>query len=216
MSSNALLPISIHRAGDRGWLVDIPPVHIAPVVLGFRRRPWFSLVQDLVPAAASVLVIAHSIDDMARIRTGVESFLREFDWTAPAGDTAGASLVVPVVYDGEDLDYVSEILRLDRAQIVHAHTSAIHRVGFFGFAPGFAYIDGAVERLSMPRRASPRPRVAAGAVAIAGTQTVVYPGGTPGGWHIIGHTDEVLWNIEWDDPSRLAVGDRIIFQEVTS
>ncbi|WP_067666955.1 5-oxoprolinase subunit B family protein [Nocardia miyunensis] len=205
---------AVHRAGDRGWLVDVPPEHIAALVLEFRRREWFSAIQDLVPAAASILVIAHSAGEMNPLRSRIDCLLGEFDGTAADTRDDGDSVVVPVVYDGEDLDHVSEMLCLDRERIVDAHTTATHRVGFFGFAPGFAYIDGTASQLSMPRRSSPRPRVAAGAVAIAGTQTVVYPGGTPGGWHIIGHTEELLWNIEWDNPSRLAVGDRVTFQAV--
>ncbi|MEU1980881.1 allophanate hydrolase subunit 1 [Nocardia sp. NPDC019395] len=214
MISNAVVSTPIHRAGDRGWLIDVPPGHIAPLVLECRHRAWFSLIQDLVPAAASILVTAHSVDDMPRIRTLIDELLSEFDPTTAGDGVDGDIVTVPVVYDGEDLDYVADVLHLDHERIVRAHTGATHRVAFFGFAPGFAYIDGTAEQLSIPRRSSPRPRVDAGAVAIAGTQTVVYPGGTPGGWHIIGHTDEVLWNIEWDHPSRLAVGDRIIFQEV--
>ncbi|MQY23121.1 5-oxoprolinase subunit B family protein [Nocardia macrotermitis] len=211
---NSAFAPAVHRAGDRGWLVDVPPERIAALVPEFRRREWFCAVQDLVPAAASILVVAHSAGEMPGLRAHIDTLLGEFDATTAATRDDGAALVVPVVYDGEDLDYVAESLGLDHERIVRAHTDATHRVGFFGFAPGFAYIDGTATQLSLPRRSSPRPRVAAGAVAIAGTQTVVYPGGTPGGWHIIGHTEELLWNIEWDNPSRLAVGDRITFRAV--
>ncbi|MFF3566749.1 allophanate hydrolase subunit 1 [Nocardia jiangxiensis] len=214
MTPQTAFTAAVHRAGDRGWLVDVPSEHIAALVLEFRGREWFGAIQDLVPAAASILVIAHSAGQMNQLRDRIDSVLGGFDGTTAATSDEGASVVVPVVYDGEDLDYVAQALCLDRQRIVDAHTSAAHRVGFFGFAPGFAYIDGTASQLSMPRRSSPRPRVAAGAVAIAGTQTVVYPGGTPGGWHIIGHTEELLWNIEWDNPSRLAVGDRVTFRAV--
>ncbi|MFC8046409.1 allophanate hydrolase subunit 1 [Nocardia sp. NPDC057353] len=206
--------VAIHRAGDRGWLIDVEPGHIAALVREIRSREWFSLVRDLVPAAASILVLAHAIEDMAGLRAELERLLGGFDPTTAPGTAEGATVEVPVVYDGEDLGYVGAALGLEPAAIVAAHTGAVHRVGFFGFAPGFAYLDGSATKLSLPRRTSPRPRVAAGAVAIAGTQTVVYPGGTPGGWHIIGHTEELLWNIEWESPSRLAVGDRVVFREV--
>lgn len=209
------LAVAVHRAGDRGWLVDLEPGHIAALVREIRGRAWFSLVRDLVPAAASILVLAHSVADMAALRAELDRLLAGFDPATAPGGAEGGTVVVPVVYDGEDLASVGAALDLAPAEIVAAHTAATHRVGFFGFAPGFAYIDGSPPGLALPRRDSPRPRVAAGAVAIAGTQTVVYPGGTPGGWHIIGHTEELLWNIEWDDPSRLAIGDRVVFREVT-
>ncbi len=123
-------------------------------------------------------------------------------------------MVIPVRYDGDDLEEVARTLGMTAEAVVEAHTSAVHRVGFFGFAPGFAYIDGLPESLKLARRTSPRPRVGAGLVAIAGTQTVVYPGGTPGGWHLIGSTSEVLWDITAATPSRLSVGDRVIFEAV--
>ena len=85
-------------------------------------------------------------------------------------------------------------------------------VGFFGFAPGFAYIDGCPDALALPRRTTTRTRVDAGYVAIAGNQTVVYPGGTPGGWHLIGRTGERLWDPDRQPPNRLEVGDRVVFR----
>lgn len=149
---------------------------------------------------------------MPFLEAHIESLLDDGTLAERTEQQHAITTTIPVVYDGEDLDEVAAALGMTVDQVASAHSAAPHVVGFFGFAPGFAYIDGCPEQLALPRRASPRPRVASGAIAIAGTQTVVYPGGTPGGWHIIGHTDTVLWNTEWDNPSRLAVGDRIVFE----
>lgn len=205
--------VELLRAGDRGWLVDLAPDRIASVVAAARRQAWSSLVQDIVPAARSVLFRARNSADMGALATRIRQLI----------DTAGTEcavpvdrdpVVIPVRYDGADLAGVARTLDCSVDEVIEAHVGAEHRVGFFGFAPGFAYIDGLPESLKLSRRASPRPRVERGLVAIAGTQTVVYPGGTPGGWHLIGSTAEILWDPESAQPSRLAVGDRVVFRAV--
>ena len=202
------------RAGDRGWMVDLEPERVASVVRSARVQEWSSLVQDIIPASRSILFCANDSADMDHLATRIRHLL----------DSAGAEsgvvsdrdpVIVPVRYDGADLPGVARSLDRTVDEVVEAHVAAEHRVGFFGFAPGFAYIDGLPEFLKLPRRSSPRPRVDRGLVAIAGTQTVVYPGGTPGGWHLIGSTSEILWDPESDQPSRLSVGDRVVFRPVT-
>lgn len=209
MSGPALL-----RAGDRGWMVDLEPDRIVSVVRSARSQDWSSLVQDIIPASRSILFCANDSADMDLLATRIRQLLDS------AGTDAGVvsdrdPVIVPVRYDGADLPAVARSLGRTVDEVVETHVAAEHRVGFFGFAPGFAYIDGVPESLKLPRRSSPRPRVDRGLVAIAGTQTVVYPGGTPGGWHLIGSTSEILWDPESDQPSRLSVGDRVVFRAVT-
>ncbi|MEU1522210.1 allophanate hydrolase subunit 1 [Nocardia rhamnosiphila] len=205
--------VDLLRAGDRGWMVDLAPDKIASVVASARRQTWSCLVQDIVPAARSVLFRAHSSADMGPLATRIRHLIDTADaeCAVPADRDP---VIVPVRYDGEDLAGVARTLDCSVDEVIEAHAGAEHRVGFFGFAPGFAYIDGLPESLKLPRRTSPRPRVERGLVAIAGTQTVVYPGGTPGGWHLIGSTSEILWDPESEQPSRLAVGDRVVFRAV--
>lgn len=205
--------VELLRAGDRGWMVDLAPDRIASVVASARRQTWSSLVQDIVPAARSVLFRAHSSADMGSLATRIRHLIDTAD-TECVVPVDRDPVIVPVRYDGEDLAGVARTLDCSVDEVIEAHAGAEHRVGFFGFAPGFAYIDGLPESLKLPRRTSPRPRVERGLVAIAGTQTVVYPGGTPGGWHLIGSTSEILWDPESEQPSRLAVGDRVVFRAV--
>jgi KipI family sensor histidine kinase inhibitor len=81
-----------------------------------------------------------------------------------------------------------------------------------GFAPGFAYLGTLPGELSLSRRPEARVSVPAGSVAIAARQTAVYPVTTAGGWHLIGRTDERLWDPSADPPARLAPGDRVRFK----
>lgn len=119
--------------------------------------------------------------------------------------------VIPVVYDGEDLDSVAARTGLSRAGVAEIHAAADYSVFAVGFVPGFAYLGEVDHRLRIPRRDTPRTRVPAGSVAIAGAQTAVYPLTTPGGWHIIGRTSARMFDPSRSPPSLLAVGDRVRF-----
>lgn len=118
--------------------------------------------------------------------------------------------VLRVVYDGIDLDDVARATGLSVAEIVARHQAPTYTVDTMGFAPGFAYLDGLDPGLELPRRATPRERVPAGSVAIAGRQSAVYPFDSPGGWHILGRVVEVKMFTTVDGPL-LALGDRVRF-----
>jgi allophanate hydrolase subunit 1 len=130
------------------------------------------------------------------------------------GTTGPADIVIDVVYDGSDLIEVAKLTGLDPAEVVAAHTAVPWRVGFGGFAPGFAYLVGGDPRLHVPRRAEPRTRVPAGAVGLAGEFSGVYPRVSPGGWQLIGHTDAVLWDVDRPRPALLTPGLRVQFRAV--
>jgi KipI family sensor histidine kinase inhibitor len=122
--------------------------------------------------------------------------------------------VIGVRYDGPDLTRVADHAGLTPAEVVDAHTSAIQTVGFAGFAPGFAYLVGGDPRLHVPRLDVPRPRVAAGSVALAGPYSGIYPRESAGGWLIIGHTSDWLWDIDRTIPARFAPGDSVTFEAI--
>jgi KipI family sensor histidine kinase inhibitor len=120
---------------------------------------------------------------------------------------------IAVRYDGPDLLEVSERLGMSPSKLVELHTGAAHIVQHFGFSPGFPYLAGSSQALDVPRRPTPRESVAAGSVAIAGGATVIYPGGTPGGWNIIGHADApTFWDLDRDPPNTFSLGDRVVFE----
>ena len=135
-----------------------------------------------------------------------------------ATDDMGRLHRIPVHYggaDGPDLDAVSERLGLAPAKVVELHASVEYRVFVLGFAPGFGYLGRLPAELVLPRRDHPRPRVPAGSVAIAGWQTAIYPSSTPGGWHLIGRTNAVVWDARRPDPALFAAGDHVRFEPVS-
>jgi KipI family sensor histidine kinase inhibitor len=129
------------------------------------------------------------------------------DQAAPTG----ASVEIPVRYDGPDLDEVAASTGLSPEDVAARHLGVEYVVGFLGFAPGFAYLLGGDERLRVERRAEPRERVPAGSVALAGPYSGIYPRESPGGWQLIGSTATVLFDATRDPPALLSPGDRVRF-----
>lgn len=113
---------------------------------------------------------------------------------------------------GADLEHVARHTGLSVDEVVARHIAPEYQVAMIGFAPGFAYLLGLDARLHVPRRDRPRTRVPAGAVAIGGAQTGIYPSELPGGWQLIGHTDASLFDVnDTQRPCLLAPGDRVRF-----
>jgi KipI family sensor histidine kinase inhibitor len=100
---------------------------------------------------------------------------------------------VPVVYDGPDLSAVAQATGLSAAEVVAIHSAPQYRVRMMGFAPGFPYLDGLDPRLHLQRKASPRDRIEPGSVAIGGSHAGIYSVASPGGWHLLGRTDMILF-----------------------
>lgn len=167
-------------------------------------------VLDIVPAARTVLVKLDGPRYQGVIRQRLRKLPVTADTAAPAERTA--DVVIHVVYDGPDLAEAAAHTGLTTTQVINAHTSTMWRVGFSGFAPGFAYLVDGDPRLRVPRRSEPRTAVPAGSVALAGEFTAIYPRRSPGGWQLIGHTDAVLWDLVRSDPALLTQGMWVQFR----
>lgn len=197
--------------GDTGVLVELDDLD---AVLAFAAavvaEPPVGVV-DVVPAARTVLV---RLDPS---RTDVAAVTRTLRAVRPqAPDRARDEVVeIPTRYDGPDLERVGAMTGLGADGVVTAHTAALWTVAFVGFAPGFGYCVSADDRLHVARHESPRTRVPAGAVGLAGEFTGVYPRASPGGWQLMGRTDVTLWDLERDPPALLRPGVRVRFRAVT-
>lgn len=51
-------------------------------------------------------------------------------------------------------------------------------------------------------------------MALAGEYAAVYPRSSPGGWHLIGRTDVVLFDLDREPATLLAPATRVRFVEV--
>lgn len=167
-------------------------------------------VTDIVPAYATVGVhYDPRVIGFDELRDRLGDVL---DSEAVPGSADPTSHVIPVRYDGADLEEVAARTGLSTAGVVEIHSRREYQVFVIGFVPGFGYLGPLDERLSLPRRDSPRQAVPAGSVAIAERQTAIYPSVTPGGWHLIGTTDVVLFDPSKQSPSLFRVGDRVRFE----
>lgn len=192
--------------GPRSVLIEETGCDPADWAAGFRALDLGGVV-DVVPAAATVLVTCADSRALANVR---ERFV-----DVRPGDSIDRAerpvIEVAVRYDGEDLEAVSAATGLDAHEVIAAHAAATYVVGFCGFAPGFGYLRGLDPRLHLPRRATPRTRVPAGAVAIAAEYTAVYPRPSPGGWHLLGTTDAVMFDPDRSPPALFEPGARVRF-----
>ncbi|MET3575002.1 5-oxoprolinase subunit PxpB [Bhargavaea ullalensis] len=136
----------------------------------------------------------------------------------PASPETGRTVEIPVCYGGEfgpDLPFVAEHNGLTEEEVIKIHSAGSYDVKMIGFAPGFPFLGGLDERIAAPRRPSPRLEIPARTVGIAGSQTGVYPIGTPGGWQLIGRTPVDLFLPGEEIPSLLRPGDRVTFRPIT-
>lgn len=158
---------------------------------------------EVVPAAETVLF--DGVADLGRLSSLLDR------WHPGEQAAPGPLVEVPVVYDGADLEDVADRWGTDVAGVVARHSEVEYVSAFCGFAPGFAYLAGLPDGLAVPRLASPRPRVPAGAVGLAGAWCGIYPTALPGGWRLLGRTDASLWDVDRDPPALLAPGTRVVF-----
>jgi KipI family sensor histidine kinase inhibitor len=209
----------IALAGDSALVVEFeegldPAVNRRVVRLGdcVRMARWAG-IREVVPAFHSITIyfdpLGTDVAELTRWLTDQASASVE------ASIEGGERIVrVPVRYggeDGPDLQDVAAFAGMLPDEVAALHSAREYRVFMLGFVPGFAYLAPVDDRIAMPRLDTPRTRVPAGSVGVAGLQTGIYPGDTPGGWRLIGRTDLRPFDLSRDDPFLLKPGDRVQF-----
>ncbi|MFC7528914.1 allophanate hydrolase subunit 1 [Actinoplanes sp. GCM10030250] len=168
----------------------------------WRRRQRGELrVTEIVPGARTVLLDG--------VEPGTETLLAAWGPTPGEARAAGDLVRIPTIFDGQDLDSVADLWRVTTDETVRRLVDTPLIVAFCGFAPGFAYLRGFPEAWAVPRLAAPRPRVPAGAVALAGGYAGIYPTASPGGWQLVGQTDIDLFDVRRKQPALLSPGTRV-------
>lgn len=165
-------------------------------------------VEEIIPAARTLLIHFRpsAIDRQALVNRIAGQDLSQ------RREGEQRRVEIPVHYNGEDLDEVATLLGMSRAEVIQRHTAQDYSVAFCGFAPGFAYLTGGAG-FQVPRRQTPRTRIPAGAVALAGNFSGVYPKASPGGWQIIGVTPSQMWDLNRDEPALLRPGYKVRFTD---
>ena len=179
--------IDLQPLGDRAFLATFATEDAAASWVRAVQSASLPGVADISLAYQTAAVYADP-DQITDWDTWADS-LREIVADPSTKTDLGRVLRIPVLYDGEDLSEVARLIGATEDEIVALHSGRDYQVVAIGFQPGFPYAGYLPDRLAgIPRRPSPRPRVPTGSVAIAGRQTGIYPGESPGGWHLLGRT----------------------------
>jgi len=199
----------IRPFGEAALLVELgSPERAQALAASLRAMPVHGMV-EAVPGLETVLVeLAQPGADPDALVPALEDRVASLS----VASQPGREHVIPVVYDGPDLADVAAFTGLTTDEVVALHGAAELRVLFCGFAPGFAYLGDLPPRLRVDRLETPRTRTPAGAVAIAGRMSGIYPADLPGGWRVIGRTEQTLFDPRRDPPVMLLPGDRVRFE----
>lgn len=186
----------------------------------FERTPFPGLIET-VPAYSSVTLfynaatVRRSFFDYSSAYAAVESVVRKaIEGAAWGGRDALRVVEIPILVsekDSPDLAAISDRAEMRPDDVIDIFLSRAYRVYMIGFLPGFPYMGEVDERIAAPRLATPRARVPAGSIGIAGKQAGIYPLDSPGGWNLIGRTDRAMFNPAADPTCLLAPGDEVKF-----
>lgn len=192
---------------DTAILVELADLDQTLALLQSLQATPIPGVREMIPAARTILI------EFAPRRIPVRALVGQIAKRDLARRAARADVVVeiPVAYNGEDLADVADMLQIGVQEVVERHTACEWSVAFTGFAPGFAYLSGGDPVFDIPRRTTPRTKVPAGSVALAGKFSAVYPKDSPGGWQLIGVTQTPMWDLSREVPALLQPGYRVRF-----
>lgn len=178
----------------------------------FLRTQARAEILDLIPAYSSLLIC---FDPQHTSLAQMREYLEHLVSIVPSSIVFVPRVIeIPTRYGGAfgpDLSFIAERSGLSEREVIELHASVTYRVYMLGFTPGFAYLGSVPAQIAAPRLETPRTRVPAGSVGIAGRQTGIYPSETPGGWRLIGRTDLRLFDPRADPPALLRPGDRVRF-----
>ena len=221
MSAPALQTPRLLALGDAAWTLEFGSdistatnarvTDLADQVAQLRQtEPLFAAVTDVVPTFRSLTV---HFDPLAVDSDSLGERLLALGQQGGQRVREGRHWRIPVCFEpsfAPDLPRLAEARGLTEAEVTQLLLDADFRVYVIGFQPGFPYMGGLPPELSMPRLASPRQRVPAHSLAVAGEMCAVYPWDSPGGWNLLGRTPVQLFDLRFaDQPAMLAVGDRV-------
>jgi len=197
-------------SGSDSFLVELDDLGITLTLLDALLAAELEGVCEVIPGARTIMV---RFDPFMTECTKLTGEIAKLDLSVRSS-RSGALFEIPVRYDGEDLGDVAAILGCTINELILRHTEATYTVAFTGFAPGFAYMTCDDPGFDVPRRKSPRVKIPAGSVALAGKFGGIYPSDSPGGWQLLGTTPLVMWDTTRARAALLAPGDRVRFCDI--
>lgn len=205
-------------AGDKSLVIEFGD-SISPEINKKIRNMYLTIeksgldgIVEMVPTYRSLLV---SYNPMKIKYNALCDKLREFeDNLGDSGSEPAKVVEIPTIYGGEygpDIEFVAQHNNLSIDEVIEIHSSRDYLIYMLGFTPGFPYLGGMSEKIETPRLKTPRTKIPAGSVGIAGKQTGIYPIDSPGGWQLIGRTPVKLFDPFAEPPVLLNAGDYVRF-----
>ncbi len=208
----SLNPARIHPAGPAALLLDVDQPQSWFAELWRRKETGDLDVTEIVPGARTVLL--SGVRDPVAAAGVVRHIARTGAATTTGSETT--TVAIAVTFTGDDLPQVAELWGTDVTGVIDRLCATELHVAFCGFAPGWAYLAGLPEELAVPRLATPRTRVPAGSVALAGAYAGIYPTASPGGWLLVGETTVRLFDPARTPPALLTPGTRVRFVQAAA
>jgi inhibitor of KinA len=175
-------------------------------------------IVDLVPAYASIHIVFNLVKISSEaFETSLNKIIDHLN-VEDLNVVSEKTIVIPVYYGPEvalDLELLASFANLSVDAVIALHASTTYDVYAIGFAPGFAYLGNVDRRIAMPRKESPRQKIAKGSVGIADQQTAIYPSDSPGGWQIIGRTPMSLIDYNDEKLTKFETGDKVKFDAIS-
>lgn len=204
---------SVSPVGTRAVIVDLPDL---ATVMAWHASLVASPLPGQVEAIAAARTVLVCFDAHSSAIAGLRT-LQDFHPQSSA-ETTPREVTIDVIYDGEDLADVADLMDISTEELITRHTQQKWLAAFGGFAPGFTYCvpaeDDQTYTWDVARRSSPRTAVPAGAVGLAGQFSAVYPRTSPGGWQLLGHTTQPMWDTHAEQPALLQPGDTVRYRQV--
>ncbi|WP_409250975.1 5-oxoprolinase subunit PxpB [Bacillus sp. SCS-153A] len=219
---------TIHPLGDSAVLIDFQEadskdtLNTITALTQALAENQHEAVLEAVPAYKTVTVHYNPLKIHSHLPYVIikDFLLDKIEGLQPDEDSLTNEVItIPVLYGdeaGPDLSLVAEHNNLTEEKVIELHSEPVYSVAFLGFSPGFPFLKGMDSSIAVPRRKTPRVRIDAGSVGIAGYQTGVYPISSPGGWQIIGKTPLKLFDPDnRNQPALLSQGDKVRFSSIT-
>lgn len=206
---------SFFRLGERAWLLQcseeegaLNKVHEAGKLI---EEANFKNLIDIIPAYDSItLIFNHPSSDLGEILTRLKH------QKLPPLKQDEKSYIIPVCYElGLDWEEMESETGLKKEEIIRIHSSKEYKVAMTGFVPGFLFLSGLDNRISVSRKQTPRTSVPSGSIGIGGSQTGLYSLESPGGWQIIGRSHRSFFSIDENPPMKIRAGDTVVFKPVS-
>ena len=213
--------LAYKRFGAHAILIDWPSVineTILVDILNFKSKIDSNNLEGVIQTTNAYNALLVNYDDSIDFEQQVILLKTLYNSKSEIIENTSKLWNIPVCYDasfGIDLDTISTEKKLPKDEIIKRHSQTIYTVYFIGFLPGFLYLGGLDESISIPRKASPRLKIDKGSVAIGGLQTGVYPQESPGGWHIIGNSPINFFDVLKASPCFAKAGDKIKFYPIS-